>query len=689
MRWVLVLVVVASLGCETRAPRPVAAGVASIQAKAPAQRVFADRRAAFAAAYRDVQEGNFERARPILESIVADYPELEDYCLYYLATGHARAGRKSLAVSLLQRLLSSQPQSVHFAPAALKLGRALLADGDGAGARAAFLRARDAGSKDVHRSATLALARLDLADGNLASAYDRFMALRRDAPGTAVGNEAKREVEALRRRSPDLAPTGSALRAELELLVKEGDHAGAIALADRLIAVAPSIDRPGLMRLRADAEAGAGRIDESLATLRQIYRLYPDSPEAPSALFRRARTLWNRDRTTDAEAAFRYLLRRYPRHGAAPDALYALARIDEAAGNWNQALANYRRLTRAYPRAAVAPEAGWRIGWVLYQNRQWRQAAEAFGQASRRWRSIANDSIYWQARALEHGGHSTEARALYRRLLDQDPTNYYAYWAEKRLGSVASRAVTPAPPGPSGQIPPDAPGPADGYHLTRAHELQAAGLPDAALTELRAFERSNTVRRGMVGFLLDAYRAVDGYRDAIRLAQRVPQPDPFVLYPLAFWPRVTSHTTRNGADPLLVLSLMRQESMFDPGALSPANARGLMQLLPSTAVEAARRIGKPPPRPGDLYDPDVNITLGVAHFRYLLDLYGGNRFKALAAYNGGERAVERWDRQFGSRDLDEWVESITYRETRKYVKKVLSNQRAYRELYGWGTWTGS
>jgi soluble lytic murein transglycosylase-like protein len=222
----------------------------------------------------------------------------------------------------------------------------------------------------------------------------------------------------------------------------------------------------------------------------------------------------------------------------------------------------------------------------------------------------------------------------------------------------------------------------DTYHLTRARELHAASLLFPALRELRAFERSNRTAASLPAFLIDAYRAVEGYRDAIRLAHTTSSPAPFVLYPLAFWPRITAHTSHNGVDPFLVLSLMRQESMFDPEALSPADARGLMQLLPRTAVQVARRVGRPAPKARDLYDADVNIVLGVAHIRYLLDLYGGNAMKALAAYNGGEDAVTRWDRQSGGLDLDEWVESITYRETRSYVKKVISNQLRYESLYG-------
>jgi soluble lytic murein transglycosylase len=106
-----------------------------------------------------------------------------------------------------------------------------------------------------------------------------------------------------------------------------------------------------------------------------------------------------------------------------------------------------------------------------------------------------------------------------------------------------------------------------------------------------------------------------------------------------------------------------------------------MQLLPTTAVVVAGRIRRPAPAAEDLFIPDLNISLGTAHLRYLLDLYDGDRIRALAAYNGGENAVARWNRQSGTLELDEWVENITYRETRRYVKMVLGHYLDYVELY--------
>jgi soluble lytic murein transglycosylase len=151
-----------------------------------------------------------------------------------------------------------------------------------------------------------------------------------------------------------------------------------------------------------------------------------------------------------------------------------------------------------------------------------------------------------------------------------------------------------------------------------------------------------------------------------------------LLAPSAYWSRVTVAADAARHDPFVVVSLMRQESLFDPGAVSPAAAYGLMQLLATTASRVAGR----PVEPATLFDPTTNITLGARYLRQLLDRFDGNLAKALAAYNGGEDAVAKWERRAPGAATDEFVETISYRETRHYVKQVLGNYRRYRRLYG-------
>jgi soluble lytic murein transglycosylase len=122
---------------------------------------------------------------------------------------------------------------------------------------------------------------------------------------------------------------------------------------------------------------------------------------------------------------------------------------------------------------------------------------------------------------------------------------------------------------------------------------------------------------------------------------------------------------------------MRQESAFDAGAVSSAGATGLMQLMPSTAAEEARRLGL---GGEDFRVPSTNILLGTAHLGRLLKSFGQLE-KALAAYNAGSGAVRSWT-DGGARNLEEWVEDIPYPETNDYVRKVMGNLCVYNALEG-------
>src|SRR5690606_9029287 len=123
----------------------------------------------------------------------------------------------------------------------------------------------------------------------------------------------------------------------------------------------------------------------------------------------------------------------------------------------------------------------------------------------------------------------------------------------------------------------------------------------------------------------------------------------------------------------------RAESAWMPRARSHADARGLMRLLPSTAQRTARRLGLPWSGAASLYDPDTNLKLGIAHLRHELDAHGGIAYQAIAAYNSGPAPVARWNRDRPAFDPDFWIETVTYRETREYVARVL----AFSVIYDW------
>jgi soluble lytic murein transglycosylase len=135
---------------------------------------------------------------------------------------------------------------------------------------------------------------------------------------------------------------------------------------------------------------------------------------------------------------------------------------------------------------------------------------------------------------------------------------------------------------------------------------------------------------------------------------------------------------KNGLDPAWVAAEIRAESTFNPRARSQADARGLMQVLPSTGAAVARRLGLPWRGAESLYDPETNIILGTAYLREKEDMYG-HPYVAIAAYNAGPTPTSRWLSQRPAMDPDVWIETISYRETREYVARIL----AFSVIYDW------
>jgi len=157
-------------------------------------------------------------------------------------------------------------------------------------------------------------------------------------------------------------------------------------------------------------------------------------------------------------------------------------------------------------------------------------------------------------------------------------------------------------------------------------------------------------------------------------------------YPLKYWETVEHHAQLYELDPLLIAAVMRVESAFDRYAISSKGARGLMQLMPETAIWAAQRMGLDGFQIEHLFDPEINIAIGVWYLATLREQFGGKLTLALAAYNGGQANVMRWlKEQAWSGDL-ETVDDIPFPETRGYVRKVFGAYQWYRLIYRqpWG-----
>lgn len=288
------------------------------------------------------------------------------------------------------------------------------------------------------------------------------------------------------------------------------------------------------------------------------------------------------------------------------------------------------------------------LGWL---------SAEA--QAHTEWR-------YWRARALEARGEPQTARVLFEALAGE--RDYHGFLAAQQLGR-------PAVLNDVGLVPGGAP---EDSGYARVTELMALGRTGDAHaewtlllgrhdTDAQLALADQALAQGWARFAIDATIAARAW-DVLALR-----------FPVVHATEFAAAATTTGADTAELLAIARRESALWPQARSSAGARGLMQLMPTTARQVAKATNRSY-QPALLYEPAYNIALGSRYYADLLDRFDGNRPKALAGYNAGPHRVDRWSR--GDRGVDQWIDSIPFRETREYVRAVLAYTVIYRARAG-------
>lgn len=285
-------------------------------------------------------------------------------------------------------------------------------------------------------------------------------------------------------------------------------------------------------------------------------------------------------------------------------------------------------------------------------------------QKEDRWR-------YWLARSLEVQGRQKPARELY--LETANLRGFYGFMAAQRTGvpyRIKNQSV-------GHKVPDWRTASSRWPFLVRVRELLAMNEITAARSEwIHNMDRNPVAQRLEFGHIA----LNQGWHElAILSSIRAEAWDAIDLrFPLPLKRTFSQMAQERTMNTSLLYAISRQESALYPLAQSPVGARGLMQLMPATAKETAAKLGVPYRNEQQLFDPTMNIRLGSAYLKRLLDVYDGNRILAAAAYNAGPGRVKRWRDQSTNKPMDVWVESIPYRETRNYVQNVLSFDLIYQ-----------
>jgi soluble lytic murein transglycosylase len=675
---------------------------AIVQATAPAlppDTAPANARQAFVDGYRSYQSHDAAGAIPKLAYAANNFPALADYALFYLGSAQRDQRDLASAATTFERLRNAYPQSVMTPPGELELARALLKLGraSDAAAVAAHLATESSGTA-LEQNARLTEAMAMAAMGRQSDAYAQAMELRNLYPHSGADTDARTLAYLMLSANPALAPTASLeyQKSEAELLLREGQPALAMAQIERALAADPPTSiRAELLWLEAQASHGDPAREKS-ALLRYL-AIAPQGPSAASVLNALALLYWREDDSSPARDAFQRIAAEFPGSALAPGAMLRIGRIYEELRDYDAARAEYAGLYGKYPSSDSAEEARFRAPWTYYMTRSYASAARMFAAMRPHARSAADRDMfdYWHARALEKSGDSAGARAIYLRLAGSIDSNYYPALASRRVAAITPELPAASAADPSFEGLPSSNSALVRFHLSRIDALRSVGVKDLEAGEFRALEGESAGDPNLRAFVLAGLISADAWYDAIGAAARMekrgdlgPAEAERIRYPRAYWNLFISAAHQHSLDPWLVLALARQESLFNPHAKSVSDAQGLMQLLPSTARRVAQQSGMQTGGGLNLYDPELNISLGTSYLENLFAMFGGDEFKAVAAYNGGEHAVQNWTTKFPGAD-DEWVENIGYRETREYVKRVIGGRREYLLLYQRQTPTAS
>lgn len=275
---------------------------------------------------------------------------------------------------------------------------------------------------------------------------------------------------------------------------------------------------------------------------------------------------------------------------------------------------------------------------------------------------------YWKGRALEQLGNSSEAQQAYANAAQQ--REFFAFAAADRLGqpyalNLSNTTVSENLRRQVAALPP----------VIRAEALLRINEPGLANSEWygAAAQLDPELARGLADYAQQRGWPARLVQTTIAAKQWDALPWRF---PEAYRDDFLSWGRSTGVDPYLLMAIARRESAYNPEALSPAGARGLMQLMPGTATQLSRQMGIADPGPYGILDPALNIRFGSTYVDDMLNRYQGNRLAATASYNAGPGRVDRWLANSNG-EFDLFVESIPFRETRNYVQAVL----AYRVIF--------
>jgi soluble lytic murein transglycosylase len=653
-------------------------------------------------------------AAALLDNKIFRLTSIPDYTLFLRADALAKSNRRAEARAAYEQLARDYPSSLRARDAVLRDAEIALQNNEAAAVPALVKKLADANDPDALLLTATAYATQGMQDIMLQT----FRRIYFFAPASrAAGESIKQGMPP----TPANAEEAIARANKLYEASRYTEAADAYATAfTRFPATADAQSRlrQGIAffnaKRYAEATTALGSVPTGASDARAESLLYVAQSQA------RLRQ-WDAARATTGE-----MRRAFPDDARTRRAYTSLGLIAKDLKDDSQAQNFFRAAVAAYPGASEVAQAQFELAWAAHESKNFAESARLLLEhlASYADRNTDNRGRagYWAARDAERAGRLDDARTLYSAMLQRYDANWYGYLAKQRLDALnranpnamnatatnANAANTNADGSNASAsdsqlaravknlstvtVAEETSGADANDALTRADELNAVGLDDWAVEEVdRVLQsapmspRLNLAKARILRTRTQNLQALlvmqKSYPDYAQMKpEELSREEWDAFYPLAYWDTITQEARARGLDPYRVAAFIRQETVFDPRAVSPANAYGLMQLVMDTAQRTATRIGVSPPSSiEDLFNPQLNIKLGTAYLRTQLDTYGRVEYAA-AAYNAGPGRVVRWKAELPN-EIDEWAEAVPFKETRQYIQGIIRNTLQYQRLY--------
>lgn len=650
-------------------------------------------RAAFLLALLATEDGDPEALALLEES--AGLSGIDDYLIFYRAQALSGQGLHSEAASAYESIILSYPSSLLAGKARYLRGAAFFEAAEFRKSAEAFenFLSTDSGSPLVPEAVLLFSESL-IKSGAPEKAVASLKGLATGQPADVHGQKAHEALTALASagvKGAGFTPEERFSRADG--LLRAASFDAAIEEFRQLSGLPEFKERASFKT--AVALARQKKYSQSEELLKG-HLSAADPSVAAEALYWYALVSIRQGKEGGAEEALKRLSAKFPESGERARVLMLLGRSREDSDPEGAARL-YKRVLSDFIDSPVSDDAFWKLSWGAYTSGRYEDAYEGFSRylVARPGGRDTSRSRYWKARSAERLGRAGEAAEGYGEVCAKAPDTFYCLMSAARARDLRKEAG--AAPAITKAVPASAPVSegrtslevlksesafAQNPRYRAAQELLALGLREEAAGEIERIAAVYTGNRADIAELaLLLYDAGDFYR-AFRIYRLHLSSDRELLH-LGFPLRVVESVREKSAvsvDPFLVAAVAREESHFNPGAVSSVGALGMMQIMPSTGKGIAEKLGERFAE-GKLFEPGTSIRFGSWYLGQLLDRFGGDLALAISGYNAGPTAAARWARTLPF-ELDEFVESIPYNETRAYSKRVLRSYAEFLRLAG-------